>query len=452
MKRTLIRNARVINEGSITETDVLLHKGRIEKIAGNITPKGYAFEMDANGCYLIPGIIDDQVHFREPGLTHKGNIYTESKAAIAGGVTSFMEMPNTVPAATTNDLVEQKFRIASRTSLANYSFYIGTSNNNLEELKKVNLKAIAGIKIFMGSSTGNLVVDDAQALENIFRHAPTLVATHCETDAIVKQNAETFRQQYGSAIPMHLHPEIRSVENCVTSTKLAIDLAKKHGTRLHVLHISTADEVDFFEPGDIATKQITAEACVHHLWFTSDDYERLGGLIKCNPAIKAKEHRDRVRQGLNEGRIDIIATDHAPHTWDEKQSQTPEGKPDYFAVPSGLPLVQHSFNMMYELHREGLYSLEFIVDNMCHKPAQCFSVKERGFIREGYYADLFLFDPHLKWKVEKENLQYKCRWSPLEGQTFNGKVRDVFVNGNHVFSNGAFDESVNGLRLLFERG
>jgi len=304
----------------------------------------------------------------------------------------------------------------------------------------------------MGSSTGNLVVDDYNALENIFRHSPTLVATHCETDELIKRNAEMLKLKYGNAIPMALHPEIRSVENCVLSTQLAIGLAKKFNTRLHVLHISTADECDFFEPGfDLSKKHITAEACVHHLWFTADDYERLGGKIKCNPAIKAKQHRERLLEALVEGRLDIVATDHAPHMLSEKQSETPDGQPDYFAIPSGLPLVQHAFNMMYELHRQGNFSLEFVVDKMCHKPAQCFNVRERGFIREGYYADMFLFDPDEKWTVGKENIQYKCGWSPLEGTTFQGKVRDVFVNGNHVFSEGSFDEAVNGLRLEFNR-
>lgn len=453
MKRTLIRNARVVNEGKIFDADVLLHKGRIEKIAANISHQGVAFEIDANGMYLIPGVIDDQVHFREPGLTHKGNIYSESKAAVAGGITSFMDMPNTSPAAVTLDVLSQKYETASRTSLANYSFYIGTSNDNIEEIKQINPETICGVKIFMGSSTGNLVVNNADALENIFQHSPVLIATHCETDSLIKQNVETYRAKYGNAIPMKFHPEIRSVENCVLSTKLAIGFAKKHNSRLHVLHISTADEVNFFEPGfDLSKKRITAEACVHHLWFTADDYERLGGQIKCNPAIKAKQHRERLLEALVEGRLDIIATDHAPHTLAEKQSETSDGQPDYFAIPSGLPLVQHSFNMMYELHRQGNFSLEFVVDKMSHKPAECFNVRERGFIREGYYADLFLFNPNEKWTVDKSNIRYKCGWSPLEQTTFHGKVQDVFVNGNHVFSNGSFDESVNGLRLEFDRG
>lgn len=452
MPRYIIRNANVVNEGKIFAADVMLHNGRIEKIASHIDAKGAYKEINAEGKYLIPGIIDDQVHFREPGYTHKGDIYTESKAAVAGGTTSFMEMPNTNPAATTLELLEQKYQTASKKSIANYSFFMGTSNNNVEELKKVTPKTICGIKIFMGSSTGNLVVDNEDALENIFRYSPTLIASHCETDSMVKANAEKFRSEYGDAIPMKLHPVIRNEENCFISSAKAIALAKKHGSRLHILHISTEEEIKLFDNNTpLEKKQITAEVCVHHLWFTADDYERLGGLIKCNPAIKDKHHKPKLFDALLDNHFDIIATDHAPHTWAEKHLATADEKPDYFKIPSGLPLVQHSLNVMLMFYHEGKISLERIVEKMCHAPAQCFKVAERGYIREGYYADLVLVDTNKEWIVTKETLQYKCGWSPFEGNIFKGKVEEVFVNGNHVFHHGAFDESVNGLRLSFDR-
>lgn len=441
-----------MNEGIIYEGDVLTHKGRIEQIGRNINPKGYAFEVDAEGMFLLPGVIDDQVHFREPGLTHKGSIYSESKAAIAGGTTSFMEMPNTKPSAVTHSRLAEKYSLASIKSLANYSFFMGAGEGNLEEIKAINPKEVCGVKIFMGSSTGDLVIDDETALEDIFRYSPTLIATHCESDDIIRRNAEHYKNKFGNGVPMSHHPDIRSAENCIVSSKKAIELAKKHSSRLHILHISTADETHLFESGhDLSKKQITAEVCVHHLWFTADDYEMLGGMIKCNPAIKEKNHREQLLEALKQGKLDIIATDHAPHTFEEKTALTADGEPDYFAIPAGLPLVQHGLNMMYELHLQGHFSLEFLVEKMCHKPADCFRIVERGYVREGYYADLILFDPNATWKVDKSNIQYHCGWSPLEGVQFKGRVRDVFVNGNHVFSNGAFDESVNGLRLYFDR-
>ena len=450
--KKIIRNASVINEGKIFPADVLITNGRIEKISPQISASPSTEEINAEGKFLLPGIIDDQVHFREPGLTHKGTIYSESKAAVAGGVTTFMEMPNTIPPATTIDLLEQKYRIAQITSLANFSFFMGTSNDNLEEVKKADPKKYCGVKIFMGSSTGKLVVDDSKALENIFRYAPTLIATHCETDSIIKANEEKFRKQYGDAIPIELHPVIRDESQCFQSSSLAISLAKKFESRLHILHISTAEELTLFSNSiPLEKKRITAEACVHHLWFDSTDYARLGTLIKCNPAIKAPHHKQQILEALLDNRIDIIATDHAPHTWEEKHPLTPEGKISYFKTPSGLPLIQHGLYMMLEFYQQKKVSLEKIAEKMCHAPALCYRVKDRGFIREGYYADLVLLDLNSEWRVSKENIHYKCGWSPLEGETFHGTVTHTFVNGRLVYHDGVFDESVNGMRLEFER-
>lgn len=448
----LIRNARIVNEGKIMQGDLLLKHGLIEKIGSQITATGNETVIDAAGQFLFPGIIDDQVHFREPGLTNKATIYSESKAGIAGGVTSFMEMPNTIPPADTHELLEQKYRIAQVTSLANYSFYLGTSNTNLDEIKKTDPAKICGIKIFMGSSTGKLVVDDPTALENIFRHAPTLIATHCETDPMIKANEKIMREKYGDAIPIELHPVIRNEAQCLASTSLAVSLAKKYQSRLHVLHISTAEELALFNNTvALADKKITAEVCVHHLWFDSNDYKKLGTLIKCNPAIKDERHKVHLLQALLDNRLDVIATDHAPHRWQEKNVITAEGRPDYFKSPSGLPLLQHSFNMMFEFYRQGKLTLEKIAEKMCHAPALLFNVKNRGFIREGYAADLFLFDPEQHYKVSNENILYKCNWSPLENTTFQGRTTHTFVNGRLVYANGVFDESVNGMRLEFER-
>ncbi|MFI5135951.1 MAG: dihydroorotase [Chitinophagales bacterium] len=452
MKKTLIRNASIVNEGKIFVADVLLKNGRIEKISPQISEKNSAEEINAEGKYLFPGVIDDQVHFREPGLTHKATIYSESKAAIAGGTTSFMEMPNTIPPALTNDLLEEKYRIAQITSLANYSFFLGTSNENIEEVKKVDPKNVCGVKIFMGSSTGKLAVTDQQALENIFHYSPILIATHCETDSVIKANEEKFRKEYGEAIPMKLHPVIRNEEQCYQSTSLAISLAKKYDARLHVLHLSTEEEVPLFTNEiPLEKKKITTEVCVHHLWFDSGDYEKLGSLIKCNPAIKHSRHKSKLLAALLDDRIDFIATDHAPHTWEEKHAQTPEGKINYFKASSGLPLIQHSLNMMLEFYLQKKISLEKIAEKMCHAPAVAYNVKDRGFIREGYYADLVLADLNSSFEVSKENLLYKCGWSPLEGTTFHGNITHTFVNGRLVYSNGIFDESTNGMRLEFER-
>lgn len=452
MKKILIRNARIVNEGKIFPGDLLLKNGLIEKIAGQITATGNETEINAEGRLLFPGIIDDQVHFREPGLTHKATIYSESKAGIVGGVTSFMEMPNTIPPADTHELLEQKYKIAQVTSLANYSFYLGTSNTNLDEIQRTDPSKICGIKIFMGSSTGKLVVDDTAALENIFRHAPTLIATHCETDPMIKANEKVMRERYGDAIPIELHPVIRNEAQCFASTSLAVSLAKKHHATLHVLHISTAEELALFNNSQpLADKKITAEVCVHHLWYDSRDYEKLGAQIKCNPAIKEERHKVQLLQALLNNKLDVIATDHAPHLWQEKYTLTPDGKPDYFKSPSGLPLLQHSFNLMLEFYRQGKLTLEKIAEKMCHAPALLFKVKNRGFIREGYAADLFILDPEQHYKVSKENILYKCNWSPLEGTTFQGRITHTFVNGRLVYANGVFDESVNGMRLEFDR-
>lgn len=452
MKKIIIKNARIVNEGKTISGDLLVKNGRIERMDSSITGSGAETEIDAAGSFLMPGIIDDQVHFREPGLTHKASIYSESKAGIAGGVTSFMEMPNTIPPADTHELLEQKYRIAQVTSLANYSFYLGTSNTNLEEIKKTDPSKICGIKIFMGSSTGKLVVDDLSALENIFRHAPVLIATHCETDPLIKQQENEFREKYGDAIPVSLHPVIRNELQCLASSNLAVSLAQKHDARLHILHISTAEEVALFDNKlPLKEKKITAEVCVHHLWFDSNDYEQYGPQIKCNPAIKDTRHKTALMEGLLNDTLDVIATDHAPHLWEEKYTMTPEGKINYFKSPSGLPLLQHSLSMMLEFHRQGKISIEKIAEKMSHAPATAFGVRQRGFLREGYAADFFLLDLHKSYTVNKENILYKCGWSPLEGQSFQSCITHTFVNGRLVYANGTFDESVNGMRLEFER-
>ena len=446
MKKILIKQATLVNEGKTFVADVLIAGSRIEKISSSISSAGNVHVINAEDLHLLPGAIDDQVHFREPGLTHKATIYSESRAAVAGGVTSFMEQPNTNPPATTINLLEQKYETARTTSLANFSFFMGSSEKNIEEIKKVDEKNICGVKIFMGSSTGDLAINNQDALENIFRHSPVLIATHCETDSMIKQNADALQKEFGDEIPVRFHPEIRSVENCVRSTKLAISLAQKHNARLHVFHISTAEEVDLFTNEiPLEKKRITAEACVHHLWFSANDYEQLGSLIKCNPAIKSARHKERILQGILENKIDVIATDHAPHTWEEKQNK------NYFKCPSGLPLVQHPVNMMLEMVRENKISIEKVVEKMSHTVATLFNISERGFIREGYFADLILVNLNDSFTVQKNNLFYKCNWSPLEGFTFHNKIIHTFVNGNLAYSNGKFDESMNGMRLKFDR-
>lgn len=449
----VIRNARLVNEGRIVDADILIRGGRIEKIASHLgNVPGAPREIDASGHYLLPGLIDDQVHFREPGLTHKATIRSESRAAVAGGVTSFMEMPNTVPPALTHELLEEKYGIASKDSAANYSFYIGASKDNVDEILRVNPKTICGVKIFLGSSTGDLLLEDPAALERIFSDSPTMIAVHSEDDGVVARNLALAKAKYGVNIPPSAHAEIRDVEACFSKTEWAVGLARKCGTRLHVFHLSTEEELKFFEPlkapvGEakpFQEKRITAEICVHHLTFDAGDYERLGNRIKCNPAIKEARHKKALFQALLDDRLDVIATDHAPHT-------APEKARPYLEAPSGLPLVQHSLNMMLDFHQNGLISLEKIVEKMCHRPAELFQIEKRGFLREGYHADLVLLDPNAAWRVEPNNILYQCGWSPLEGKVFKGKVTHTFVSGQLVYENGRVREGLVGSRLAFDR-
>jgi dihydroorotase len=446
MKRTLIKNVTVVNEGSISLQDVLIENDVISRIAAaNSVSISESETMDGTNLFLLPGLIDDQVHFREPGLTHKGELLTESIAAVAGGITSYMEMPNTVPAATNKIELEKKYTRAAEVSLANFSFYIGASNNNLSELTAIDPRNVCGVKVFMGSSTGDLVVDDRDALEGIFREVKTIITTHCEDDPEIRKNAENYRAQYGEDVPMSMHPLIRSREACVLSSSLARTLAEKYGSKLHILHISTKDEADSFG-NDIPLehKHITAEACVHHLWFCDQDYESKGTWIKWNPAIKTAADRDAILRAVIEDRIDVIATDHAPHTRDEKMSS-------YFKAPSGGPLVQHALQALIELHLQGKISLEKIVEKTSHNVAKLFEIEKRGFIREGYFADLVLVDLQKPQTVNKENILYKCGWSPFEGFTFSSTIRATWVNGHLAFHDGTIDHSRKGSRLTFNR-
>jgi dihydroorotase len=441
--KILIKNANLVSGGKIWQSDLLIENDFIAQISENINPNAGTKIIDANGKYLIPGIIDDQVHFREPGLTRKANIYSEARAAVSGGVTSFMEMPNTKPPATTLEKLEEKYEIARNTSLANYSFFMGTTNDNAEEVLKVDPKNVCGIKIFMGSSTGNMLVDNEKTLEKIFSESPNLIAIHSEVEGIIKANTEKFKTKYGENIPISAHPEIRSVAACFESTKKAVEIAERTGGRLHVLHISTEEELDFFRNDiPIEQKKITAEVCAHHLFFDAGDYEKLGSLIKCNPAIKESRHKKEIFKAVLDGRIDILASDHAPHTWDEKQKS-------YLHSPSGLPLVAHTLNIMLDFYHNGNISLEKIVEKMCHDPARLFRIEKRGYLREGYFADLALIDLDERWEVNKSNIYYKCAWSPFEGYNFRGRVTDTFVSGHHAFSSGNFDESKKGKRLEF---
>jgi dihydroorotase len=447
MQKYLIRNINLVNEGKITAADVLIVNERIEKIGASIQiDKAAYIEINGEGKFLLPGVIDDQVHFREPGLTHKANIYTEAKAAIAGGVTSFMEMPNTQPPAFTHELLEEKYRIASQTSLANYSFYMGTSNDNLQEVLKTNerKKEICGVKIFMGSSTGNLLVDNYVTLDHIFSGSEMLIATHCEEEQIIKDNLEELKKQKGNLEPSD-HPVVRDEVACFESSFKAVQLAKKHGTRLHILHITTEDELRLFTNiMPLRDKQITSEVCVHHLHFTADDYEQYGNQIKCNPAIKAAHHKEALWGALLDDRLDVIATDHAPHTWDEKQEP-------YEKAHAGVPLIQHTLLLMLEYYKAGKIPLEKIVQKMSHAVADCFRIQERGYIREGYYADLVIVDLNSETPVSKANILYKCGWSPFEGHSFPAAITHTFVNGNLVYGNGTWNESIKGKRLLFNR-
>ena len=443
-----IKNAIVVNEGMVFAGGVYILDGKINMVFmdGDQPPvPDKATVIDAYGLHLIPGVIDDQVHFRDPGLTHKADLYTESKAAVAGGITSFMEMPNTIPQTLTQELLEKKYELGAEKSLANYSFYMGASNDNLEEILKTDPRTVCGIKVFMGASTGNMLVDNPEVLNKIFAGAPTLVAVHCEDEPTIQENTRILKERFGEDIPIEYHPLIRSEDACYKSSSFAIDLAEKHGTRLHILHLSTSRELGLLDGSTpLEKKKITAEVCVHHLWFHEGDYERLGTLIKWNPAIKTMEDRDELLKGLLEDKIDVVATDHAPHTAEEKQNK-------YFKAPSGGPLVQHSLTAMLELYHKGALSLEKIVEKMCHAPARCFGVHKRGFIREGYAADLALLNLNAPWKVEKDNILYKCAWSPFEGQQFRSKVTHTFVNGHLAYEQGTFDESQKGKRLLFDR-
>ncbi len=447
MNNYLIKNARIVNEGVITEGYVVVRHGIIRAI-GHGTPEvdsDYTVEIDAGGQYLVPGVIDDQVHFREPGMTHKADIFSESKAAVSGGVTSYMEMPNTNPQTTSIEELEKKYERAAERSFANYSFYLGATNDNIGEIRKLDPKNNCGIKVFMGSSTGNMLVDDRKALEQIFAESPTLVATHCEDEEIIQHNTAIYKENYGDSIPVSAHPLIRTEAACFKSSSLAVELAKKHNTRLHVLHISTEKELNLFEKGDyLADKRITAEVCIHHLWFSDKDYELKGPLVKWNPAIKKESDRDALFRAMLDDKLDVVATDHAPHTIEEKQSR-------YFQSPSGGPMVQHSLTAMMEFAHQGKMTVEKVVEKMCHAPATLYKLKDRGFIRPGYRADLVLVDPAWEWTVSHKNTYYKCKWTPLEGQLFHTRVTHTFVNGQLVFKNGLFNEMVRGERLTFDR-
>ncbi|HIE73481.1 MAG TPA: dihydroorotase [Flavobacteriales bacterium] len=440
----LIKNAQIVNEGKIYKSDVLIEDEIIKEIAAEITIEAEQI-IDAKGLYLLPGVIDDQVHFREPGLTHKANIYSESRAAVSGGITSFMEMPNTNPQTLTQELLEDKYQIASETSIANYSFFMGVSNDNLEEVLKTDPKTVGAIKIFMGSSTGNMLVDNKSVLEEIFSKSPMLIAVHCEDEQTIQKNTIKAKKKFGEDVPIAEHPNIRSAEACYKSSSMAVELAKKHNARLHVFHLSTEKEIALFDNTlPLEEKRITAEVCIHHLWFSDRDYDEKGVLIKWNPAVKKESDKNALFQALLDGKLDVIASDHAPHTLEEKLNT-------YFKAPSGGPLVQHALPAMLAFANQGKISLEKVVEKMCHNPAICFRVENRGFIREGYFADLVLVDLNKPWEVNKENILYKCGWSPFEGETFNAKITHTFVNGHIAYKHGKFDESKNGMRLTFDR-
>jgi len=443
----LLKNAKIVNENTIFSGHVLIEKDIIAKIfkeVDDITSYEKINKViDVKGNYLLPGVIDDQVHFREPGLTHKATIQTESRAAVAGGITSFMEMPNTVPNTLTQELLQDKYDIAEKTSYANYSFYMGASNDNIEEVLKTDPKTVCGVKVFMGSSTGNMLVDNPETLEELFSKCKLLIAAHCEDEDTIKKNMAIYKEKYGEDVPVSCHPDIRSEEACYKSSSLAIALAKKHNTRFHLFHLSTAKELELLEnKTPLKEKRITAEACVHHMWFSDEDYKTKGNFIKWNPAVKKASDRDAILQAVIDGTIDVIATDHAPHTLEEKQ-QT------YFKAPSGGPLVQHALVAMLEHYHNGKISLEKMVEKMSHAVADCFKVENRGFIREGYFADFVVVDLNNPWTVNKDNLLYKCGWSPFEGTTFKSKVLTTIINGSVVYTNGKFDENYRGKRLTF---
>jgi len=442
MSKYLLKNGTVVNEGVSQQLDVLINHSRIEKMGSNISDEN-ALVIDLTGKLILPGCIDDQVHFREPGLTHKGNIHSESRAAVAGGITSFMEMPNTHPNATTQELLEDKYQIAKNDSIANYSFFMGATNDNLEEVLKTNERRICGVKVFMGSSTGNMLVDNEKTLAGLFSNVPMLIATHCEDEHTVQKNLAEAKLKYGDDIPIELHPIIRNEEACYLSSSLAVQLAKEHGARLHVLHISTAKETELFNNDlSLKEKKITSEACVHHLWFSDEDYASQGTKIKWNPAVKSQSDRNGIWKALLEDRIDVVATDHAPHTIEEKSNV-------YTKAPSGGPLVQHALISMMEHVKNGKITIERVVEKMAHNPAILFRIEERGFIREGYYADLVIVNPSKKYSISKNNILYKCKWSPFEGCDFSSTIDTTFVNGKIVYKNNQIIEGVNGMRLSF---
>ena len=444
MSSIIIKSATIVNEGRTFIGDVFVKNGLIEQIGSSLNSAADK-EINAEGLHLFPGCIDDQVHFREPGLTHKGNIFTESRAAVAGGITSFMEMPNTVPNALTQDLLEDKYQIARQTSAGNYSFFMGAGNDNLDQVLKTDPKNVCGIKVFMGSSTGDMLVDNEKTLEGIFSKTPMLVATHCEDEATIRANSAQFKMQYGDNLTPEMHPMIRNAEACYISSSLAVGLAKKFNTRLHILHISTAIETSLFDNSiPLEKKRITSEACIHHLWFSDADYAKKGNWIKWNPAIKTSADRDEIFKAVLDDRIDVIATDHAPHTIEEKSQS-------YSKAPSGGPLVQHALIAMLEFYKQGKISLEKIVEKMAHRPAICFQIENRGFIREGYWADLVLVDLNKRQTVSKSNLLYKCGWSPFEGQTFGSTVVSTIVSGNLVYENGKLIDGIFGKRMVFNR-
>ena len=446
MKRTIIKNAKIINEQKIFESDILIEGSFISKISESISPNFPNTKIiDAEGNFIIPGLIDDQVHFREPGLTHKGDIYSESRAAVAGGITSYFEMPNTKPNTTTIDQLKNKFDLAKNNSIANFSFMFGGTNSNLDEILKNNTKEIPAIKLFLGSSTGNMLVDDLDSLENIFSNVEIPIAVHCEDEKTVKENLKMHIDNFGDDIPINYHPKIRSEEACFISSSMAVNLAKKTGARLHVFHLSTAKELELFSNQiPLSQKKITSEVCIHHLTFSDEDYDKFGSRIKWNPAIKTSNDREKLWEALNNDLIDVVATDHAPHTIDEKQNP-------YTSCPSGGPLVQHSLVSMLDGYHNEKITLENIVQKMCHNPAILFDIDKRGFIREGFYADLVIFDIKNPWKVSKDNLMYKCNWSPFENKSFRSRVLYTLVNGNIVFSNGKIIESAMGMKINFDR-
>ena len=444
MRPILIKNATIVNENSRKVCDVLIRDKRIEKIDKEISVDYRCDIIEAEKLFLIPGLIDDQVHFREPGLTHKGNIYTESMAAVAGGVTSFMEMPNTIPNAITNEELEKKYLIGHNNSFGNYSFYLGASNDNIEEVKRLDKKNICGVKIFMGSSTGNMLVDKERALNDIFKNSEVIITTHCEDEQTVNSNLKIAQEKYGDNIPFDQHPIIRSREACYKSSSHAISLAKEHNARLHVLHISTKEELELFQDIPLKEKNITCEACLHHMWFSDIDYEKLGSLIKWNPAIKTSDDREAIIDAVNKNIIDVIATDHAPHTLEEKSN-------NYMEAPSGGPLIQYSLPLLLEMNKLNKFSLEKIVQKTSHSVSELFQIKDRGYIREGYFADMVLFDQEAETKVSEEKILSKCNWSPLKNETFHSKIIHTIVSGQHIYKNGQINGEPSGVRMEFNR-